>query len=47
MSEDFNFKDFLEKSIKNDRDIKTKTYGKDVNTLLNTKEKNEKKENKK
>jgi hypothetical protein len=47
MSEDFNFKDFLEKSIKNDRDIKTKTYGKDVNTLLNTKDVKKDKENKK
>jgi hypothetical protein len=44
---DFDFKEFLEKSIKNDRDVKTKTYGKDMNTLLNTKEKEKSKDKKK
>lgn len=44
MSEDknFDFREYLEKSIGNDRDRKTNTYGKDINTLVNTKPKTDK-----
>jgi flagellar biosynthesis regulator FlaF len=44
---DFDFKDFLEKSIGNDRDKKTQTYGKDINILINSKPKEEKSKDKK